>query len=68
MDGVRKVIQFKECPRCQGDMHRTEDMYGEYRECLQCGHVEDILKKPTKREDRDRLPAGRKSRRGVEAA
>ena len=66
MDGVRKVIQFKGCPRCDGDMHRTEDMYGEYRECLQCGHVEDIQRKPSTRESR--LPTGRKSRRSVEAA
>ena len=66
VDGDRKVIHFKECPRCRGDLHSVEDMYGEYRECLQCGHVEDIQRKPSTRESR--LPDGRKSRRSVEAA
>ena len=37
-----KMIQFKSCPRCRGDMKITEDMYGKYKECLQCGNMLDI--------------------------
>ena len=27
------------CPRCQGRLFGNGDVYGEYKECLQCGHV-----------------------------
>lgn len=36
------MLLFKSCPRCNGDMHTNRDMYGEYKECLNCGHMEDI--------------------------
>ena len=36
------MIQFKACERCKGDMMRVRDMYGDYVQCLQCGHVENI--------------------------
>ena len=39
-----KVIIFKACPRCDGDVHINRDMYGEYRECLMCGFMADIQK------------------------
>ena len=35
---VSAIIYFKSCPRCQGDLYIGEDMYGRYRECLQCGY------------------------------
>ncbi len=38
------MVYFKECPRCQGDMHNNKDMYGEYKECLQCGYMVDLEK------------------------
>ena len=34
----------KSCPRCHGYMYANRDMYGEYRECLHCGYMEDIVK------------------------
>ena len=34
------MLDFKACPRCKGDLHRSQDYYGEYRQCLQCGHTE----------------------------
>ncbi len=37
-------MDFKACPRCRGDMHSNRDMYGEYKECLQCGYMADIKK------------------------
>ena len=36
------MIYFKACQRCGGDMHFSGDYYGDYRQCLQCGHLEEI--------------------------
>ena len=38
------MMYLKACPRCKGDMHDNRDMYGEYKECLQCGYMVDIEK------------------------
>ncbi len=38
------MLYLKACPRCKGDVSANRDMYGEYRECLQCGHMVDIEK------------------------
>ena len=35
-------ILFKACPRCGGDLHNGEDIYGQYNQCLQCGHIADL--------------------------
>ena len=32
------------CPRCQGYLHADRDVYGPYKECLQCGYMVDIPK------------------------
>ena len=39
---VDRVLNLKECPRCHGDVHTNRDMYGTYKECLQCGYMLDI--------------------------
>lgn len=36
------AARFRTCPRCSGDMHLRSDHYGDYKECLQCGHVHDV--------------------------
>ncbi len=36
------MLELKACPRCKGDMHTNRDMYGSYKECLQCGHTQDV--------------------------
>lgn len=36
------MIKFKSCPKCQGDLYLSEDQYGKYFKCLQCGHLKDI--------------------------
>jgi hypothetical protein len=37
---MRKMIWFKACPRCKvGDLTLTEDVYGKYKQCFQCGHL-----------------------------
>ena len=38
------AVYFRACPRCHGDVHIKEDMYGQYKECLQCGYMLDTLK------------------------
>ena len=38
------MLYLKSCPRCKGDIIANRDMYGEYRECLQCGYMVDIDK------------------------
>jgi len=35
-------VNFKACPRCRGDVHARQDMYGDYQECLQCGYMRDL--------------------------
>ena len=39
---AKQTLEFKACPRCQGDMISDRDIYGLYRQCLQCGHMEDM--------------------------
>ena len=41
------MVHLKACPRCRGDMHTERDVYGAYKECLQCGYMVD-LPKPVK--------------------
>jgi DNA-directed RNA polymerase subunit M/transcription elongation factor TFIIS len=36
------MLQLKACPRCAGDMHTSQDLYGNYIECLQCGYMKDL--------------------------
>ena len=36
------MLNLKACPRCQGDLNTRQDIYGEYKECLQCGYMKDI--------------------------
>ncbi len=36
------MIEFKVCPRCRGDLYRTEDMFGKYLSCFQCGYLRDL--------------------------
>ena len=36
------MMYFKACPKCRGDMYITEDIYGLFRECIQCGLIQDV--------------------------
>ncbi len=38
------MMFFKSCPRCRGDMHSRADIYGYYKECLQCGFMKDLAR------------------------
>ena len=37
------VINFKVCPRCTGNLYLTEDVFGKYASCIQCGYMKDIV-------------------------
>ena len=47
------MLELKACPRCEGDIIKTQDTYGPYLDCLQCGYTSDISEK--------RTPPGRRS-------
>ncbi len=36
------VTMLRGCPRCRGDIRTNKDMYGYYRQCVQCGYLEDL--------------------------
>ena len=36
------MLELRACPRCHGDLHTNRDIYGSYRQCLQCGYMRDI--------------------------
>ena len=37
------MIKFKVCPRCRGDLYLSEDIFGKYFSCFQCGYLRDIV-------------------------
>ena len=46
----------KSCPRCRGYLYANRDIYGGYRECLQCGYMEDAPSPEDRRVPRVRVP------------
>ena len=36
------MIQLKACPKCQGDFYVTEDSFGKFLNCFQCGYIKDL--------------------------
>ena len=44
------MVWYKSCPKCKkGYLMQERDIYGWYRQCVQCGYLEDIAdkEKPT---------------------
>ncbi len=37
-----RVLKFKSCPRCKGDVLVDQDHHGWYEQCLQCGYQRDL--------------------------
>ncbi len=37
------MIKFKVCPRCRGDLYLSEDMFGRFFSCMQCGYLRDVI-------------------------
>jgi DNA-directed RNA polymerase subunit M/transcription elongation factor TFIIS len=40
------MLYLKSCKKCGGDMYQERDTYGHFRQCLQCGLVQDLDAKP----------------------
>ena len=36
------MFQLKACPKCQGDFYVTEDGFGKFLNCFQCGCIKDL--------------------------
>ncbi len=41
------MVYYKSCPKCRGDMHIRKDGYGDFKECIQCGLLQDLIEKPS---------------------
>jgi len=33
---------LRNCPKCDGDLYKDKDIYGEFLSCLQCGFLKDL--------------------------
>ena len=40
------MVFYRSCPKCRGDMHIRKDVYGDFRECIQCGLLQDLSERP----------------------
>ena len=61
--GILNMVYYRSCPKCRGDMHTRRDFYGDFRECLQCGLMQDLEIKPDSDAEVDKmnvLQAGKK--------
>ncbi len=42
------MIWYKSCPKCgKGDLMLERDLVGFYRQCLQCGYMQDLAMEQT---------------------
>ena len=65
------MVFYKSCLKCRGDMHIRKDVYGDFRECIQCGLLQDIYEHPTSQlvssstgsDDTSTSPQGSKGKR-----
>ena len=62
------MLYFKSCPKCKGDMVNTNDVYGDYKRCLQCGLTNeikrtDVVKSVIRRISKNGGPSVRDTRR-----
>ena len=39
-------VELRACPRCRGDVHDSQDIYGAYKKCLQCGYMLNVQSTP----------------------
>mgnify|MGYP007012738805 CR=1 FL=1 len=40
--GIWKMLDYRACPKCRGDMHTRRDTFGDFKECIQCGLMQDL--------------------------
>jgi len=55
------MIHFKVCPRCHGDLYLTQDSFGKYVSCLQCGYLKDIETPGSPDQGREAVGAGKQA-------
>jgi len=36
------MLTRKQCPKCRGNIYLSNDYYGKYEQCLQCGYTSDL--------------------------
>ncbi len=36
------MLTRKLCPKCRGNIYLSNDYYGRYEQCLQCGYTYDL--------------------------
>ena len=36
------MLTHKLCPKCRGNIYLSNDYYGRYEQCLQCGYTLDL--------------------------
>ena len=44
------MVYLKSCIRCKGDIHTSQDWYGKYVICMQCGYTLDLPQEKTAQE------------------
>ena len=52
------MVYYRSCPKCMGDMHIRRDFYGDFRECLQCGLMQDLNTKIDDSTESEKVGAG----------
>ena len=55
------MVYYRSCPKCRGDMHIRRDFYGDFRECLQCGLMQDLNTKIDSSTGSEKVGVGRAS-------
>ena len=69
------MVFYRSCPKCRGDMHIREDVYGDFRECIQCGLLQDLSEQSSSElvgsaagsDDTSTTPSGGKGKKGKAA-
>lgn len=36
-----KMLKFRTCPKCGGNLYTDSDRYGKFDQCLQCGYIKE---------------------------
>lgn len=55
------MLYLKGCPRCHGDLYLDRDAHGAFRQCLQCGWIQDLREAPPMAAARVAIPAPRQA-------
>lgn len=56
MYNTKAQFYLRSCPRCSGDQTDVMDIWGEYKECIQCGHQVEKRRRRSARKKTVRSP------------